>query len=310
MKVKIQRSMLILPSNVPRFIEKAYLRGADAIVLDLEDSVPPAEKANARRGLKAAIELAGRGGADVLVRVNNDAALISEDLVAAVHQGLHTIFLPKVESPQDVTELENRLSDLESDCGLAKDSIRMSLHIESPRGLLNLQQIVAAGARIESVSLGVDDYCLALGVEPSPEGMELFYPFAVMITVCKAAGVAPMGVMGTVAGFRDLESFKRMAENACELGCVGAFCIHPDQVRILNKVFSPSPEKVALSQRIVTAFEQGLKAGRASINLDGRMVDTPIYKQAQLVLDRAQVIADLDRRKAEALKQAEEVISG
>ena len=310
MKAKAQRSMLILPSNVPRFIEKAYFRGADAIVLDLEDSVPPAEKVNARRGLKEAIELAGRGGSDVLVRVNNDAALIAEDLAAAVHPGLHAIFLPKVESPQDVTELEDRLADLESGRGLAKASIKLSLHIESPRGLLNLQQIVAAGTRIESVSLGVDDYCLALGVEPSPDGMELFYPFAAMITVCKAAGVAPMGVMGTVAGFRDLESFKRMAENACELGCVGAFCIHPDQVGILNKVFSPSPEKVALSKRIVTAFEEGLKAGRASINLDGRMVDTPIYKQAQLVLERAQVIADLDRRKAEALKRVEEAITG
>ena len=241
--------------------------------------------------------------------MNNDTTLISEDLAAAVHPGLHAIFLPKVESSQDVTELESRITDLEADRGLAKASIKMSLHIESPRGLLNLQQIVAAGTRIESMSLGVDDYCLALGVEPSSEGMELFYPFAVMITVCKAAGVSPMGVMGTVAGFRDSESFKRMAENACELGCVGAFCIHPDQVGILNKVFSPSPEKIALSQRIVTAFEEGLKAGRASINLDGRMVDTPIYKQAQRVLDRAQVIADLDRRKAEALKQAEEGIT-
>jgi citrate lyase subunit beta/citryl-CoA lyase len=303
MKARIQRSMLILPSNVPRFVEKACLRGADAIVLDLEDSVPPDEKANARQGLKEAIELAGRGGADVLVRVNNDPLLIAEDLIAAIQPGLHAIFLPKAESPEDVLNLEAQISQLELDRGLKPLSIKVSLHIESPKGVLNIQQTVAAGTRIESISLGVDDYCLALGVEPSEEGMELFYPFSVMITVAKAAGVAPLGIMGTVAGFRDLEGFKRLAENGAEMGCEGAYCIHPDQVEILNRAFSHSAEKIALSQRIVTAFEKGMKAGRASINLDGRMVDTPVYRQARLVLDRAEAVAELERRKAEALKR-------
>jgi len=304
MKTRIQRSMLILPSNVPRFVEKAYLRGADAIVLDLEDSVPPGEKAKARMGLNEAIGLAGRGGADVLVRVNNDPSLILEDMIAAVQPGLHAIFLPKVESPQDVLKLEAQISQLELDRGLEPGSINVSLHIESPGGVLNVQQTIAAGTRIESISIGVDDYCFQLGIEPSEEGMELLFPFCVMITVAKAAGVAPLGIMGTVAGFRDLEGFKRMAENAAGLGCEGAFCIHPDQVGVLNKVFSPFPENIALSQRTVAAFEEGMKAGRASINLDGRMVDTPIYRQAKLVCERAEALVQLEHRKAEALKRA------
>lgn len=304
MTKSIQRSMLIIPSNVPRFVEKAYLRGADAIVLDLEDSVPPDEKANARTGLKEAIGLVGRGGADVLVRVNNAPLLIVDDLMATVHPGLHAIFLPKGESPEDIMKLDAQISQLELDRGLEPGSIKVSVHIESPKGLLNLAQSVAAGTRLESISLGVDDYCLQLGVEPSAEGMELFHPFCVMITVAKAAGIAPIGIRGTVAGFRDLEGFKRLAEDASSLGCEGAYCIHPDQVEILNKAFSPMPEKIAASERIVAAFEEGLKAGRASINLDGRMVDTPIYRQAKLVLERAEAVARLERRKTDALKRA------
>lgn len=304
MKKRIQRSMLILPSNVPRFVAKAYQRGADAIVLDLEDSVPPDEKANARRGLKGVIDLAGRGGADVLVRVNNDPLLMAEDLIAAIQPGLHAIFLPKAESSEDVLNLEAQISQLELDRGLQPLSIKVSLHIESPKGVLNIQQTVAAGTRIESISLGVDDYCLALGIEPTAEGMELFYPFSLMITVAKAAGMAPLGIMGTVAGFRDLEGFKRLAETAAEMGCEGAYCIHPDQVEILNKAFSHSAEKIALARRIVNAFEQGMKTGRASINLDGRMVDTPVYRQARLVMDKAEAVAEVERRKAEALKLA------
>jgi citrate lyase subunit beta/citryl-CoA lyase len=304
MEKRIQRSMLILPANVPLFVEKAYLRGADAIVLDLEDSVPPGEKANARSGLKEAIKLAGRGGAGVLVRVNNDPLLIAEDLIAAVQPGLHAIFLPKADAPQDVEKLEAQISQLELDRALEPGSIRVSLHIESPRGVLNAEQTVAAGTRIESMSIGVDDYCLQLGVEPSADGMELFYAFCAVITVAKAAGVAPIGLMGSVGGFRDLEGFRRLAENSASMGCEGAFCIHPDQVEILNKAFSPPAEKIALSQRIVDAFEEAMKQGRASINLEGRMVDTPVYKQARLVLERSEAIARLEHRKTEALKRA------
>jgi citrate lyase subunit beta/citryl-CoA lyase len=265
--------------------------------------VPPGEKANARKGLKEAIELAGRGGADVLVRVNNDPLLIAEDVIGAVQPGLHAIFLPKADSPDDVEKVEAQISQLELDRGLEPGTIKVSLHIESPKGLLNVEQTVAAGTRIESMSIGVDDYCFQLGIEPSAEGMELLYPFCTVITVAKAAGISPIGLMGTVAGFRDLEGFKRLAENAASMGCEGAFCIHPGQVGILNKVFSPPPEKVAHSKQIVEAFEEGMKQGRASINLEGRMVDTPVYRQAKLVLERAEAIAELEQRKAEALKR-------
>jgi len=304
MQMCIQRSMLILPVNVQRFVEKAYLRGADAIVLDLEDAVPFSEKERARKLVKDAIVIAGRGGADVLVRVNNDPAMLNADLEAAVYPGLHGVFMPKVETPEQINDLETKLSDIEHQRGIPIGRTRIAVHVESPKGVLKMWEIVAAGTRVESMSMGVDDYCLNLGIEPSKEGMELLVPLSTMTIVCKAAGISPMGVFGSVAGFRDAVGFERAARRSCELGCTGAFCIHPDQVPILNRVFTPAAARIEQARRIVAAFEEGLKSGRAAVSLENRMVDPPIYKQALLVIERADAIAELEQRKAQTLARA------
>ena len=301
METRLQRSLLILPVNVPRFVEKSYLRGADAIVLDLEDAVPPSEKAAARKLVQQSIEFAGRGGADVFVRVNNEPSLLDDDVKASVHEGLHGIFLPKVESREDIIGLEVHIAKLEAERGLEPGRISLSLHIESPAALLRMQEIAAASPRIESMSLGQDDYCLSLGVEPSPEGSELFFPICMLATVCKATGLSAIGILGSVAGFRDLEGFEKAAKAARQLGCTGAFCIHPDQVPILNRVFSPSTAKVEHARRVIEAFEEGMKRGRASVTLDDRMVDTPVYKQAKLALERAEAVAAVELRKERAM---------
>lgn len=301
METRVQRSLLILPVNVPRFVEKAYLRGADAIILDLEDAVPPGEKLEARKLVKQSIELAGRGGADVFVRVNNEPALLDEDVEASVHQGLYGIFLPKVESQKDVLDLAAHIARLEHERGIQPGRTKLSLHIESPAALLRIQEIAAASRRIDSMSLGMDDYCLSLGVEPSTGGSELFFPLAMLATVCRATGLSAIGILGSVAGFRDLEGFEMAAEAGRQLGCTGAFCIHPDQVVILNRVFSPSAAKVEHARRVIETFEEGLKKGRASVTLDDRMVDTPVYKQAKLALERAEAVAAVERRKADAM---------
>ncbi len=301
MEPRLQRSLLILPVNVPRFVEKAHLRGADAIVLDLEDAVPPGEKANARKLVKQSIDIAGRGGADVFVRVNNEPSLLDEDVEASVHPGLHGIFMPKVESQKDVLDLAAHIARLEAERGIELGRTKLSLHIESPAALLRMQEIAAASPRIESMSLGMDDYCLSLGVEPSPGGRELFFPVCMLATVCKAAGISAIGILGSVAGFRDPEGFEKAAEAGRQLGCTGAYCIHPDQVAILNRVFSPSATKVEHARRVVEAFEEGLRKGRASVTLDDRMVDTPVYKQAKLALERAEAVAAVERRKADAM---------
>lgn len=296
-----RRSSLILPVNVPRFVEKAYVRGADAIVLDLEDSVPTQEKASARTLVRDSLALAGRGGAEVLVRVNNDPALLADDIDASVHPGLDGLSIPKAESAAQIHDIVARIERLEGARGLTPRHLRLSLAIETSRGLLAVEEIARSSDRIATMSIGVEDYCLELGVEPSADGLELLYPVAHLVTVCKAVGVQPTGLVGSIADFRDLATFERAAQRARQLGCEGAGCIHPDQVTVLNRVFTPDPAKVEHARRVVEAFEDGVRRGTASVNLDGKMVDVPVYKRAQVVLARASVVADTERRKAEAL---------
>jgi citrate lyase subunit beta / citryl-CoA lyase len=300
---RARRSSLILPVNVPRFVEKAYARGADAIVLDLEDSVPPQEKASARKLVQGSLAVAGRGGAEVLVRVNNDPALLTDDIDAAVHPGLDGLSIPKAETAAQIQAIVAQVERLERARGLTPGHVRLSLALETPRGFLAIQEIARSSDRIATMSIGVEDYCLELGVEPSADGMELMYPVAHLVTVCKVVGVQPTGLVGSIAGFRDLAVFEGAAQRARQLGCEGAGCIHPDQVTVLNRVFTPDPTKVEHARRVVEAFEDGVRRGTASVNLDGKMVDVPVYKRAQVVLARATVVAETERRKADALRR-------
>lgn len=299
-----RRSSLILPVNVRHFVEKAYTRGADAIVLDLEDSVPPQEKASARMLVRDSLALAGRGGAEVLVRVNNDPALLADDIDAVVHPGLDGLSIPKAESADQIRDIVARIDRLERTRGLTPGHLRLSLAIETPRGLLAAEEIARSSDRIATMSIGVEDYCLELGVEPSADGIELLYPVAHLVSICKAVGVQPTGLVGSIAGFRDLATFEQGALRARQLGCEGAGCIHPDQVTVLNRVFTPDPAKVEDARRVVEAFEEGVRRGTASVSLDGKMVDVPVYKRAQVVLARARAVADTERRKAEALRRS------
>jgi citrate lyase subunit beta/citryl-CoA lyase len=298
---RARRSSLILPVNVPRFVEKAYTRGADAVVLDLEDSVPAQEKTSARALVREALAVAGRGGAEVLVRVNNDPALLADDIAAAVHPGLDGLAIPKAESAAHIREIVARIEALERARGLAPGHLRLSLAVETPRGLLAVEEIATASDRIATMSIGVEDFCLELGVEPSADGLELMYPVARLVTVCKAVGVQPTGLVGSIAGFRDLATFERAAVRARQLGCEGAGCIHPDQVTVLNRVFTPDRGRVEHARRVVEVFEEGVRIGTASVNLDGAMVDVPVYRRAQVLLARARAVEETERRKAEAL---------
>jgi citrate lyase subunit beta/citryl-CoA lyase len=303
MGTSIRRSTLILPVNIPHFVEKAYQRGADGVLLDLEDSVPPQEKESARRLVKDSIPVAARGGAEVFVRVNKAPDLLEQDLEASVHSGLDGITFPKTESAEEVHNLLRQVESLEKKRGLTPGHIAIALIIETPRGVLNIGAIASASPRVKFMSVGPEDYCLELGVEPSPDGMELFYAVSRMVVTAKANGIRPMGLLGSIGGFRDLVKYEEAAKRGRQLGCEGASGIHPDQIKVLNRVFSPDPEKVEQARRAAEAFEEGLKRGTASVNVDGKMVDVPVYNRARLILERAKAVEEVERRKAEALRR-------
>jgi len=194
---------------------------------------------------------------------------------------------------------------LERRRGVEPGRIVLDLMIESPRGTLALLAIAGAGSRIQSLTLGPEDYCRELGVEPSADGIELLHPLAQVVTVCKARRLKPMGLLGSIGEFRDLAKFERSAKRAAQLGCEGASCIHPDQVAVLNQVFSPSPARVENARLVVEAFEAGLQRGTAAVSVGGQMVDIPVYSRAKDLLEQRQAIDELEQRKARAAGRAE-----
>jgi citrate lyase subunit beta/citryl-CoA lyase len=301
MALLIRRSKLILPANIPRFIEKAHLRGADAVMLDLEDAVPPAEKQAARQLIRTGVGQVGRGGAEVFVRVNNDPALLRADLEASIHPGLQGICFPKTESAEQVAALDGEIARLEQAAGIPPGQIEIAVVIESPLGIVRLEGIVAASARARTISLGPEDYLMGLGVEASADGVELLYALSRIVTVARAFDRHPTGLLGSIGNFRDLPVYERAARKARELGCIGASCIHPDQVAVLHRVFSPEPERTAWARRVAEAYEEGLRRGTASVSVDGAMVDPPVYRRALRILEHAAAIAEVERRKADAL---------
>ena len=259
MGLKIRRSTLIFPVNQRKFIEKAHTRGADAISLDLEDSIPPAEKAEARKLVREAIAMVARGGSEVLVRVNNEPELICEDVDAAVYPGLNGIHFPKAESAEQVHRLNALIEAKERERGMVPGSIGLAVHIETPLGLLHARSIAEECSRIEAMGVGPEDYYFALGVEPSEDGIELVYAVSHVVTICKAMKIRAHGLLGSVAGFRDLQGYERAALRGRQLGTQGAGCIHPDQVPVLHKVFLPPLKVSSMLAGLFPPSRKGLK---------------------------------------------------
>ena len=290
----VWRSMLFVPVTVPRFIAKAAERGADALILDLEDSVAPTEKARARETLPDAVVQAGRRGADIVVRVNRPWRLLVRDLEAAVIPGVAALALTKVDSPEHVRAVAEIVADLESERGLPPGGIRFMALVETPGGVFRIEAIAASHPRMVAISIGAEDLALSLGMLPEAEG--LFYPKQQSIFAARAAGILPLGFVGTVAAFDDLAAYRAALDRARRLGFEGASCIHPSQVPILNAAFSPAAAEVDRATRMVAAYDAALASGVGAISFEGRMIDIPVVERARELLRRAERVAQAARR--------------
>jgi citrate lyase subunit beta / citryl-CoA lyase len=284
-----------MPVHLRRFVEKANSRGADAICLDLEDSVPADQKNLARSTMRDAVEIVRDGSSDVLVRINKSSA--SQDLTASCWNGVQGIVFPKAETPQEIVSLDKIITNLEKDRGLRENSIEINILIESAKGVLSMQSILSASQRMRTVSIGHEDLCLDLGIIPTEEGRELFYAKSKLVMQARAAGLIPTGLMGTLSNFSDLNGLRLNAQSARNLGFKGAGCIHPAQVPVLNEVFSPTREEVEYSIKVIEKFKEANSIGQASIQLDGKMIDTPVYERAKAIVEFAKEIQKREQRK-------------
>jgi citrate lyase subunit beta / citryl-CoA lyase len=290
----VWRSLLYVPANVPRFIDGAHKRGADAVILDLEDSVPLAERPAARRDLVGTAENVARGGADVVVRINRPFRETMRDLEAAISPRVAALAVTKVDSADHVRLITEVVSELEAERGMAIGATQFIVMIETADAWFRMPEIAKASPRIAALTLGGEDFALSVGMLPNAEG--LFMPKQQLAIAARAAGVLPLGFIGTVADYKDLDAFRQTVRRSRRLGFRGASVIHPGQIPILNEEFAPSADEVASARRIVAAYDEAVAAGRGSISVDGKMVDVPVVLRAQETLSVHAAIKERETR--------------
>ena len=276
------RSLIFVPGNNPRFLEKAKSLQADIVCLDLEDSVPDSEKTGARRLIRNALELSDSYLSTVFVRTNSPVSgLIRSDLDEIVQKGLGGIVVPKIDDVQALNGIAGDLAELENAKGLEPVSIIPS--IESAKGVVNTYKIASFGARIPAVVFGVFDLLNDLGVEYAKDVPGIAYSRAKIPVDARAAGVAAIDAIWQ--DLRDSKGFEDDCQAGKSLGYSGKSIIHPDQIETVHRLFYPTPYEIMWARRVCQAYLESAKGGTGATTVDGRMIDEVHFKQARTLLD-------------------------
>jgi len=275
------RSLLYVPASSERFIAKAHERGADAIVLDLEDSVADDEKQAARAGLAQSVPMAGRSGAKTFVRMNAEPELQKADAEAACRAGAFGLFIAKARSPEQVGALAEHLAPIERE--LQCEPLVFVALLEDAGAVLDARPI-AACQRVLGLVAGGEDIATSMGAEPLPEVLRL--PKLLVHLAAKAEGKLSFGTLTTVADYQQRDALEAAAREASRHGFDGATCIHPSAVPIMNAAFSPSEEKIAWARAVLDAAAGAAAEGRGAFLVGDRMVDAPVIERARRILQK------------------------
>ena len=285
------RSFLFTPANVARRVEKALGLDADAVILDLEDSVAPSDKAASRPAVVAALARAHK--CLLYVRCNAPSThWCYGDLVQTVRKGLDGVVVPKIESAADLHAIDWLLANLEREHGMAEGSLDLLPQIETAAGVQRVDRIVQArnlrpysGAwRVKRLCFGAADYANDMGLSPTLDEPELLDARARIVLASRAAGLEGP-IDSPWFHFKESAAFARALERSRRGGFQGRCCVHPDQIAPVNEAYMPGAEEVASAERIVAAFAEAEKRGAAAIQVDGQMIDYPVVYRAQKLLD-------------------------
>ncbi len=312
---RLNRSTLAVPGAKPKFFEKAAAGAADVVFFDLEDSVPPDLKEEARKNVIAALNDLDFSGKSVSVRINGlDTHYMYRDVVDVVEQAgskLDLILVPKVGCAADIYAVDMLLTQIEQAKGIKK-RIGLELLVETPLGLHNIDEIAAASPRNESILFGSADYAAAAAMQirmiggPNPDyhvltdadaagerqvhwGDMWHYPLARLVAAARANGLRPID--GPFADIKDTDGWMASAQRARTLGCEGKMAIHPSQVELANELFKPSEKDVEHARRIMEAMEEAEKSGAGAVTLDGKMIDIASIRQAETTVKMAELVA-------------------
>lgn len=294
----VRRSDLYLPANNEHMILKAPTLGADVITLDMEDSVPPAEKAVAREMVKKHIKGMSATGSEAWVRINAwDTDLTLADLEAVVVDGLDGITLPKCSGLADVRRLDDEITRLEKLRGLPVGKIKIAILIETALGVMKVDEAVGGSSRLVAVIFGAVDYTRDMKVTRTDKADEQFYARAKIGVAARAHGLVAEDA--PFPNYADVEAFEENCRSGAQLGFEGRQIINPRQIPVAHKVYSPDPARVEWAKKITKVFEEeGLAKGSASVGYEGSMIDIPVYRDGLNILARQKEIEEKEAARA------------
>lgn len=283
----VLRSLLFVPGNQPKMLEKATGSSPDAFVPDMEDSVPVEEKANARQVTASFLPQLAQVGALVIPRVNAlDTGLLEADLTAVVGPHIYGVSVGKIYTTADLATISDLLARLEQRAGLPVGQTKLVPWIETAMAIVHCYELLAYSPRIVGAAFGAEDLTNDMGIERTPDDSEVAVPRSLLCLASRAAEVLALDT--PFFGFRDPEGLRQNALASKKIGFKGKFAIHPAQIDIINQVFSPSAAEIEHARRVVVAFEEAERAGRGSTSLDGKVVDVPVVKRARALLELAE----------------------
>jgi citrate lyase subunit beta/citryl-CoA lyase len=282
----ILRSLLFVPGNKESMLQKAVGLRPDAFAPDMEDSVPTAEKANAREMVRSWLRQLCATGVPVIPRVNSrDTEWLADDLAAVVTPGVFGISVGKIRTPGDISAISQIIGGLERRAGLEAGRLRLVPWIETAEAIVNCDAICRASERIVAVAFGGEDFTNDMGVERLEDESQIAYARQKLCVTARASHVLALDT--PYFKLRDVDGLKASSLRAKSIGFKGRFAIHPEQIDTLNECFSPSAEEIAHAERVVAAFEEAERRGRGSTSLDGWVIDVPVVKRARALLELA-----------------------
>jgi citrate lyase subunit beta/citryl-CoA lyase len=273
------RSLLFIPAVAERFVAKAHTRGADVIILDLE------EKEAARAALPAAAKTIAAHGQEICVRINRPLELAVTDIAAAIMPEVSCLMLPKVMGPEHIKLLSEVVAAREAALGMHIGHTRFIGVVETPDALPALHAIAMADPRMAALGVGSEDLSTELEAIP---GADSLYVYGMMaVAAARAARILPLGSIGVFADFSDLDAYRASLRRSRALGFGCAACIHPAQVAVVNEEYGPAPAEVERARRLIAAFDVALAEGKGAVAFEGAMIDLPVVERARRLLARA-----------------------
>ena len=281
-----RRALLYMPGDDRRKIEKATALGVDCVCMDMEDGTAVNRKAEARDAISQAMKELDFGSSERCIRINSiGSGFEKDDLASALATEPDSIVVPKIETPEQVKWVSERIESYELSNKLNIGSIRLLIGLETAKGILNLKEIAESDKRLEAIIFGAEDYAASVGATRTKEATEVLYARSAVVAACAANDLQAIDMV--YIDFKDTEGLRAEAEQGAGLGFSGKQVIHPNQIQVTQEAFTPSDEAIAYAKRVVESFEASQKEGRGAYALDGKMIDMPLLKNAQKVLDRA-----------------------